>query len=79
VDFTTGDILQLTGRARVGDDFVVTYDLDEVRETRGATRLRFVLVEYSPANPGPSHRTVTPRSGRHLKGMSRPRPAKEKK
>jgi predicted pyridoxine 5'-phosphate oxidase superfamily flavin-nucleotide-binding protein len=79
VDFTTGDVLQLTGRARVGDDFVVTIDLDEVRETRGATRLRFVLVEYSPANPGPSHRTVTPRSGRHLKGMSRPRPAKEKK
>jgi len=79
VDFTTGDVLQLTGRARVGDDFVVTFDLDEVRETRGATRLRFVLVEYSPANPGASHRAVTPRSRRHLKGTSRPRPAKEKR
>jgi predicted pyridoxine 5'-phosphate oxidase superfamily flavin-nucleotide-binding protein len=79
VDFTTGDVLQLTGRARVGDDFVVTFDVDEVRETRGATRLRFVLVEYSPANPVASQRAVTPRSRRHLKGTSRPRPAKEKR
>lgn len=79
VDFTTGDLLQLTGRARVGDDFAVTFDLDEVRETRAATRLRFVLVEYSPSNPGASDRDVTPRSRRHLKGTSRPRPAKEKR
>ena len=78
VNFTTGDVLQLTGRATVGDDFVVTFDLDEARETRAATRLRFVLVEYSPSNPGAPDRAVTPRSGRHLKS-SRHRPAKEER
>jgi hypothetical protein len=77
VDFTTGDVLQLTGRARVGDDFWVSLDLDEARETRGATRLRFALVEYSPSNPEPPGPAVTPRAQRHLKGTSRPGPAKE--
>jgi len=32
----------------------VTFDLDEVRETHGATRLRFTLVEYSSSNPDSS-------------------------
>jgi uncharacterized protein len=68
VDFATGDGLQLTGRARVGDDLSVTFDIDEVRETRGATRVRFELVEYSSAIPEPPGRAVTPQARRHLKG-----------
>ena len=51
VDFRTGDVLQLTGTARLEDDRSVVFDVDEVRETRAATPLRFRLVEYSPANP----------------------------
>jgi hypothetical protein len=51
VDFTTGDVLQLTGTARLVDDRSVVFDLDEARETRTATALRFRLIEYSPANP----------------------------
>jgi hypothetical protein len=55
VDFETGDVLQLTGRARLDTGFAVRIDLDEVRETRAASPLRFRLVEFSPANPSLSH------------------------
>jgi hypothetical protein len=51
VDFTSGDVLQLTGRGRIETDFAVAFEIDEVRETRGACPLRSTLVEYSPANP----------------------------
>jgi uncharacterized protein len=51
VDFTTGDVLQVTARAKVEPDFEVRLDVDEVRETRAASPLRFRLVEYSPAIP----------------------------
>lgn len=51
VDFATGDVLQVSGRARVEPDFAVRLDLDEVRETRAASPLRFRLLEYSPAIP----------------------------
>jgi predicted pyridoxine 5'-phosphate oxidase superfamily flavin-nucleotide-binding protein len=49
VDFATGDVLQVSGRARLERDFSVRMDVDEVRETRAASPLRFRLVEYSPA------------------------------
>ena len=55
VDFETGDVLQLTGTARLEPDFSVRVHLDEVRETRAASPLRFRLVEFSPANPPLSH------------------------
>lgn len=55
VDFAAGDLLQLTGRADVGPDFSVSFQVDEVRETPGGTPLRFSLEEYSPANPPLSH------------------------
>lgn len=51
VDFTTGDVLQLAGRARIRPDFSVAFQVDEVRETPGGCPLRFSLAEYSPANP----------------------------
>jgi predicted pyridoxine 5'-phosphate oxidase superfamily flavin-nucleotide-binding protein len=51
VDFATGDLLQLTGRARVGDDFAVALEIDAVRETPGGSPLRWSFAEYSPANP----------------------------
>ena len=51
VDFTNGDVLQLTGRATIDDDRTVLVDVDEIREARGASPLRYRLVEYSPANP----------------------------
>jgi predicted pyridoxine 5'-phosphate oxidase superfamily flavin-nucleotide-binding protein/predicted small metal-binding protein len=51
VDFGNGDLLQLTGRPEVGPDFSVLVHVDEVRETRGASPLRFCLVAYSPSNP----------------------------
>jgi uncharacterized protein len=55
LDFETGHVLQLSGRARVGSDFSVAFQVDEVRETPGASPLRFSLVAYSPANPRLSH------------------------
>jgi predicted pyridoxine 5'-phosphate oxidase superfamily flavin-nucleotide-binding protein len=55
LDFARGDALQLTGRARVGADFAVTFEVEEVREAHGASPLRFRLVEYSSANPPLSH------------------------
>ena len=51
LDFESGDVLQLTGRARVEDDFSILVQIDEVRETRGASPLRYRLVEMSPSNP----------------------------
>lgn len=51
LDFATGDVLQLTGEARVGDDFTVVFRADEVRETPGQSSLRYRLVEPSPSNP----------------------------
>ena len=61
-DFTTGDVLQLSGRARVdwdparaarfaGAERVVELAIDAVRETRGALPLRSHAVELSPFNP----------------------------
>jgi predicted pyridoxine 5'-phosphate oxidase superfamily flavin-nucleotide-binding protein len=40
VDFASGDLLQLTGRARILADFSVVFDLDEARETPGGSSLR---------------------------------------
>jgi predicted pyridoxine 5'-phosphate oxidase superfamily flavin-nucleotide-binding protein len=51
VDFTTGDVLQLYGNARVHADFSVTMEVVSVRDTPGAIPLRFQLIEYSPVNP----------------------------
>jgi hypothetical protein len=59
VDFTTGDVLQITGRARLEDDRSVVLDIGETRETRAASPLRLRLVQYSPANP-PCHREGPP-------------------
>ena len=61
-DFASGDVLQLTGRARVdwdparaarfpGAERVVELEIDGVRETRGAFPLRTEAVEPSPFNP----------------------------
>lgn len=51
-DFTAGDVLQLTGRARLDPvDRRVTFDIDEVRETANAFSLRMRFVEYSRSNP----------------------------
>jgi predicted pyridoxine 5'-phosphate oxidase superfamily flavin-nucleotide-binding protein len=51
VDFTSGDVLQLTAAARLEHDRSVVFDIEEARETAAASPLRFRLVEYSPANP----------------------------
>ncbi len=56
VDFATGDVLQLRGRARIEPDFTVVFDVDAVRETPRGSPLRFSFVEYSPANPDLSRR-----------------------
>lgn len=61
VSFESGDVLQLTGRARIDDAFTVHLGIDEVRETPHASPLRYDLVEYSPSNP------VTPETPRHPK------------
>jgi predicted pyridoxine 5'-phosphate oxidase superfamily flavin-nucleotide-binding protein len=55
VDFESGDVLQLAGRARIDDDFAVHFTIDAVRETPHASALRFDLVEYSPSNPPVTH------------------------
>jgi hypothetical protein len=44
-------VLQLTGKARLQDDRAVVFDIEEARETKAASPLRFRLVAYSPANP----------------------------
>jgi len=73
-DFATGDALELLGEARVAADRTVEVAIDEVRETPGASALRFELVEPSPVNPplsraggrgispgdGPTHRERSP-------------------
>ena len=62
VDFASGDVLQVTGRAHVDWDparaarfpaaeRVVELEIDAVRETRGALPLRAHGVEPSPSNP----------------------------
>lgn len=62
VDFATGDLLQLSGHARVdfdparaalfaGAERVVDFEIDAVRETPGAVPLRSYEVEASPFNP----------------------------
>jgi hypothetical protein len=61
-DFATGDVLQLSGRARVdwdparaarfaGAERVVELEIDAVREMRGALPLRAHAAEPSPFNP----------------------------
>lgn len=59
LDFESGDTLQLAGRAEVRDDLAVEVTLDEVRETRAATSLRYRLSEYSPVLPGLSQTRST--------------------
>jgi len=62
VDFETGDVLQLTGRAAIdwdaahaatvpGAERLVTFDVDEVIVAPAASPLRWRLVEASPTNP----------------------------
>ena len=55
VDFANGDVLQLTGNTRIETDFTVVFDVDEVREARQASPLRYRLVEYSALNPRHTH------------------------
>jgi len=65
VDFATGGVLQLTGRATVSRDLSVEFHVDRVLETPRATRLRFEFIEFSPAIP------VTPEPLRHPTDVSR--------
>jgi hypothetical protein len=53
VDFATGDLLQLTGRARLRfePEREVEIEIEEVLETRGGSPLRWELVEPAPENP----------------------------
>ncbi|HEY6547048.1 MAG TPA: pyridoxamine 5'-phosphate oxidase family protein [Vicinamibacteria bacterium] len=53
VEFETGNLLQITARARVvwEPDTVVRLEVDEVIETPQGSGLRFQLVEPSPVNP----------------------------
>jgi predicted pyridoxine 5'-phosphate oxidase superfamily flavin-nucleotide-binding protein len=51
VDFASGDVLQLSGRARVEGDFSVRFAVESVRETSHASPLRWSLVDDSPAMP----------------------------
>jgi predicted pyridoxine 5'-phosphate oxidase superfamily flavin-nucleotide-binding protein len=62
VDFATGDVLQVTGRATIdwsaeraarfpGAERVVELGVDEVVDRPGASPLRWRLVEPSPVNP----------------------------
>jgi predicted pyridoxine 5'-phosphate oxidase superfamily flavin-nucleotide-binding protein len=51
LDFETGDVLQTSGRSRVEPDFSTVFQVDEVREARAASPLRYRLVEPSPSNP----------------------------
>jgi hypothetical protein len=71
VDFERGDLLQLTGRARVlwEPETAVRVAIEEVRETPGGSPLRFELVEPSPANPP---LPVTPVKGRASQGLGGP-------
>lgn len=60
VDFTSGDVLQLTAAACLEDDRTVVFDVEEARETAAATPLRFRLLEYSPAHPPVSQEARPP-------------------
>ena len=62
LDFETGDVLQLTGRAAIdwdaahaasvpGAERLVTFDVDELIAAPAASPLRWRLVEASPTNP----------------------------
>jgi predicted pyridoxine 5'-phosphate oxidase superfamily flavin-nucleotide-binding protein len=53
VDFERGDLVQMTGRARILDAPRpgVRIDITEVRETTGGSRMRWALVERWPALP----------------------------
>jgi uncharacterized protein len=53
VDFPRGDLLQLTGHAQVQwePETAVRVTIEEVRETKAGSSLRFELVEPSPVNP----------------------------
>jgi uncharacterized protein len=53
VDFERGDLLQLTGRAKIQWEpaTAVRLTIEEVRETPGGNPIRFELVEPWPANP----------------------------
>jgi predicted pyridoxine 5'-phosphate oxidase superfamily flavin-nucleotide-binding protein len=51
VDFTTGDVLQLTGKAQLGEDFALAFEIEQVRDSPGQSPLRYTFIEYSPANP----------------------------
>jgi uncharacterized protein len=53
VDFTSGAVLQLTGRTEVlfAPERAVTFEIEDVVERRGASALRWELVEPSPSNP----------------------------
>jgi hypothetical protein len=74
VDFATGDVLQITARARVEPGFEVRLDVEEVRETRAASPLRFRLLEYSPAIPARSWPRVTRRPRGASQGLKPARP-----
>ncbi|HAX79203.1 MAG TPA: pyridoxamine 5-phosphate oxidase [Cyanobacteria bacterium UBA11372] len=63
IDFAAGDILQLTGQAKViwdaerlttfaGAQRLVEFEIEQVLETRNVTPMRWRFGEYSPANPG---------------------------
>ena len=54
VDFESGDLLEVGGRATVGPQQTVEVRVEEVREAAGSLPLRYELVEYSPAIPEPS-------------------------
>lgn len=60
VDFATGDVLRLAGRATLHwqPERTVEFQVETVLETRHATALRFELLEYSPANPQRGPTTV---------------------
>lgn len=49
VDFETGDLLQMSGSARVAEDFSVEIEVEAVTETPRGSALRWAFVQYSPA------------------------------
>jgi predicted pyridoxine 5'-phosphate oxidase superfamily flavin-nucleotide-binding protein len=51
IDFSKGDILQLSGRARLHAKRSLSFEVEQVREIRNALTLRARLVEHSPAIP----------------------------
>lgn len=66
IDFETGDSLQLTGRSRIiwdedeishfaGAERLVRFEIDEVLYTENGSPIRWVFLEFSPANPTLHH------------------------